>query len=56
MTCPACHSERTRTLHTDRRIEIRCKACGQVSLETYGQPQRKAKQSEAEQAAETVEG
>ena len=54
-SCVKCHSERVRTVHTDRRIVTRCQACGHVEREIYG-PRRKAGKSEDSHAIEEARG
>lgn len=57
-TCKKCGSERVRTFHTDGKIRTQCleKTCGHVEIERYGPKRRHVQKSEAEEAAETVQG
>lgn len=54
--CRKCGSEKTRTQHTDGYIVVTCKDCGGVVEERYGPKRRHVQKSEAEEAAETVQG
>lgn len=56
--CVKCGSDHTHTIHTDGRLEVRCKepTCGHISIERYGSRKRRQERSEIEQSAEEARG
>ena len=56
--CSKCKLEHTSTTHTDGQIVVKCleQSCSHVEIERYGSKRWHIQKTEAEEAAERVEG